>query len=919
MARKLEIQIVGDTRDYERALAKASKDTQGFGKSAEGASKSLGGMGKTAQVAAVAGIGALAVGAKKAIDAASDLNEQVSKAGVVFGKSGTDVTKWAGGLAHDFGMSKRAALEAAGTFGNMLVPMGFARTTAAGMSKTFVQLAGDMASFNNASPEVTLEALRAGLAGETEPLRKFGVFLNENRVKLEAVSSGLVKAEVDHAKLRLQQLKVTEATKEAAKALHEHGKSSMEYAKAQAQVDYEEGKAQKLLEGKIPPLTAAQKAQATYNVIMKDTIDTQGDFARTSGSVANQQRIQAAETENLEAALGRGLLPVWQTAQKLLISLTDVMSEHTTIVQIAVGLFATLAGTVLAVNAATKVFAATTKVAAAAQWAFNIAAEANPYVLLATAIVALVAGIVLLLKHFHLLDNVWNALVTAGKTVANFFTNTLGGVIDWIKDHWINVLLILFGGIPGLLFTAIQQGWIAKFLAPLQGVFNTVVTWIKDHWVDIIVVLVGGLPGLMWVLFGKNLEAVFVTPFKTAWTAVSTWVKDHWVDVVVGLVGGLPALAFKKFMDTWGSEFVDKLHTAFTNVGTWINQEITRWAGHIAALPGKIADFGAELLAKITSFVNSAGIGKFLSDKVTAFANLFESLPRAIGAAIGGAIGDLKAALTRIFDWHKILGWIEDALDFHSPAPWAVEIGKGIVASIADGVGGAAGVLKDAVFGLAKDAIASIPGAVGGAVSAVGGAIGGAVGGVVGGPTASTPVIAARNYARSRLSAFGWGQEQWPSLLALWQGESGWNSEAINPSSHAGGIPQALPATKMGMAAVPKGLGGGGDYKAQIDWGLGYIKGRADYGSPAAAYAAWQSRSPHWYAKGGIFTRPSIIGVGEKGPEAVVPLSRVGGGPTIVVNVAGSVTSERQLHDTIYRELVRRAGRNAGNMGFMPR
>jgi hypothetical protein len=50
-----------------------------------------------------------------------------------------------------------------------------------------------------------------------------------------------------------------------------------------------------------------------------------------------------------------------------------------------------------------------------------------------------------------------------------------------------------------------------------------------------------------------------------------------------------------------------------------------------------------------------------------------------------------------------------------------------------------------------------------------------------------------------------------------------------------------------------------------------------------------------------------------------VPLSRIGGGPTIVVNVAGSVTSERQLHDTIYRELVRRAGRNAGNMGFMPR
>jgi len=47
-----------------------------------------------------------------------------------------------------------------------------------------------------------------------------------------------------------------------------------------------------------------------------------------------------------------------------------------------------------------------------------------------------------------------------------------------------------------------------------------------------------------------------------------------------------------------------------------------------------------------------------------------------------------------------------------------------------------------------------------------------------------------------------------------------------------------------------------------------------NYGSPAAAYGAWLGRSPHWYGEGGIFRRPAIIGVGERGPEAVVPLSR---------------------------------------------
>ena len=71
--------------------------------------------------------------------------------------------------------------------------MGIARKDAAAMSKQMVTLGADMASFNNASPEETLDAIRAGLAGETEPLRRFGVFLNEARIAQQALSMGLVK------------------------------------------------------------------------------------------------------------------------------------------------------------------------------------------------------------------------------------------------------------------------------------------------------------------------------------------------------------------------------------------------------------------------------------------------------------------------------------------------------------------------------------------------------------------------------------------------------------------------------------------------------------------------------------------------------------------------------------------------------
>ena len=103
------------------------------------------------------------------------------------------VQAWSKTTATGIGISQRAALEAAGTFGNMLVPMGLGRKEAAGMSTRMVNLAGDMASFNNASPEETLEALRAGISGETEPLRRFGVRLSQARIEEQAMRMGLKK------------------------------------------------------------------------------------------------------------------------------------------------------------------------------------------------------------------------------------------------------------------------------------------------------------------------------------------------------------------------------------------------------------------------------------------------------------------------------------------------------------------------------------------------------------------------------------------------------------------------------------------------------------------------------------------------------------------------------------------------------
>ncbi|MFB2582211.1 lytic transglycosylase domain-containing protein [Herbiconiux sp. P15] len=85
----------------------------------------------------------------------------------------------------------------------------------------------------------------------------------------------------------------------------------------------------------------------------------------------------------------------------------------------------------------------------------------------------------------------------------------------------------------------------------------------------------------------------------------------------------------------------------------------------------------------------------------------------------------------------------------------------------------------------------------------------------------------------------GWTGAQFDALIALWSRESGWRVNALNSSSCAYGIPQALPGNKMSSA--------GADWltnpATQITWGLNYIQGR--YGDPASALA--HSDANHWY------------------------------------------------------------------------
>lgn len=206
-----------------------------------------------------------------ALSAASNLNEARNKATVVFDESAADVMKWGENAAEAIGQSERQALGAAGTFGNLFVSMDMGSKQAAGLSMNLVTLASDLASFHNATPDEAMEALRSGLVGETEPLRRFGVNMNEATLKAQALAMGL------------------EWTGDT-----------------------------------LPPLI---KAEAAYALIMEQTATAQGDRARTMDDLANATRTVTAESEDLAASWGEELVPVGETVLSVAHPLLDFFKD----------------------------------------------------------------------------------------------------------------------------------------------------------------------------------------------------------------------------------------------------------------------------------------------------------------------------------------------------------------------------------------------------------------------------------------------------------------------------------------------------------------------------------------------------------------------------------------------------------------
>jgi hypothetical protein len=220
---------------------------------------------------AAAAIGTFTSVIAPAIRAASDFQEATSKVNVVFGRASKSVKDFANDAARNLGQSKQSVLDAAGTFGTFGKAAGLAGEDLSTFTTDFVTLSTDLASFNNTSPEEAVMAIGAALRGESEPLRRYGVLLNDAVLKQEAMTLGIYK-----------------------------GKGA---------------------------LTSQQKVLAAQSAIYKQTSDAQGDFMRTSDGLANSQRTLKATFDNIKVAIGQAFLKNAEGATKNILFLIDALKK----------------------------------------------------------------------------------------------------------------------------------------------------------------------------------------------------------------------------------------------------------------------------------------------------------------------------------------------------------------------------------------------------------------------------------------------------------------------------------------------------------------------------------------------------------------------------------------------------------------
>lgn len=370
----LSVRIVADAAKAAAGFKDAEKQVDTF----EGkVTKKLGlTTGQIDKVAAASGAAAAAYGAF-AIDAmksASELEQATGAVNSVFKDQADEVMKLAEGAATAVGLSASEYANSAAIMGSQLQNMGIETDAVAGQTDELISLAADLASMYGGTTSEAIDAVSSLLRGERDPIEKYAVSIKQADINARLAADGLTGLE-------------GEAAKQA-------------------------------------------ETQATLALLMEQSSDALGNFARESDTQAGSMQIAQAEWENAKATLGEQFLPIAVTAAEKLADIARIVGEHPQAFAAAGAAIMSFASAAMGISGAIKAV----KGFSAAFKAVNAVLAANPIGAVVTVVASLAAGLIYAYNESETFRNAVNDFASTAKNV--FFA-----VGDWIQEKIIDKIM----------------------------------------------------------------------------------------------------------------------------------------------------------------------------------------------------------------------------------------------------------------------------------------------------------------------------------------------------------------------------------------------------------------------------------------------------------------------------------------------
>lgn len=413
--------------------------------------------------------------------------------------------------------------------------------------------------------------------------------------------------------------------------------------------------------------------------------------------------------------------PLVKSLGSALQSVGDWASEHgdairTVIAGIAGGFAAfKTASLISAAVTALKSFDVAAKIAAAGQWVLNAAMNANPIVLVVTAIGALVAALVWFFTQTEtgrkawasftsFLSSAWQSVVSfvtsLGQNIANFFTQTIPNAIQSVIQ-WFQQLPSAIGTALSNLITsigtwavsfgqsALQAGQqfvsnIANFLTNLPA---TIAYWLA-YGITFVVLWAAQL-GSQAISAGQQFLANLGTFFVQLPGNIWNWLTSTVASVAswAAQMGANALSAGSQFLSNVGT-FISQLPS---NVGSWLSGAVSAAASFVGRMASNAVNAGSRFLSSIGSYISQVPgrIGAGLSGAISAVGSFASSM----------ASGALRAGQQFLSNLVNTLASIPGRM---------VSIGSQIVHGIISGITGSIGKVGSAILGGVKDAISDV-------------------------------------------------------------------------------------------------------------------------------------------------------------------------------------------------------------------